>query len=100
MVCGKAGQETYLIPLTDMLFATFLEEALVMRDAVLAVDEAVRVVKLAMLFQSKIEECIRRPLRLGGGNLRAVQRGREGVEKRELIAYPAIVFVVRRDCSD
>ena len=71
-----------------------------MRDAVLAVDEAVRVVTLATLLKCKIELCIRRRLRLGGRNLRAVKRGRGGVEEKELIAYPAIVLVVRRDCSD
>ena len=39
--------ETYLVPLTDVLLGASLEHALVLRDAVLAVDEAVEDVMLA-----------------------------------------------------
>lgn len=59
--------ETYLVPLTDTFLATFLEEALVVRDAVLAVDEAVRENWLAIalisarmfpLFTVVLVECV------------------------------------------
>ena len=54
-----------------------------MRDAVVAVDEAVRVVTLAMLLQCKIEVCIRRPLRLGGReSASSAERTGRGGEKR------------------
>jgi hypothetical protein len=33
-------EKTHLVPLANMLLATFLEEALVVRDSILAVDEA------------------------------------------------------------
>jgi hypothetical protein len=37
----KRNSSTYLVPLTDMLLAALLEEALVKGNSVLAVDEAI-----------------------------------------------------------
>jgi len=36
-----SGKQTYLVPLADVLSGSLLEQSLVVRDAVFAVDEAI-----------------------------------------------------------
>ena len=45
--CDRRIVRAYLVPLADVLVLAILEHALVMRDAILAVDKAIKHVPLA-----------------------------------------------------
>jgi hypothetical protein len=52
--CGRLGgaalvREAYLVPLTDRMSSTFLEQFLVVRNTIFAIDEAVRKDLLAIV---------------------------------------------------
>jgi hypothetical protein len=66
---------THLVPLADSVLSTLLEESLVVWDAVLAVDEAVRGLSLAILkWRVYARHCVAEPLtpKSGSQQLRSI----------------------------
>lgn len=82
-----------------MLLATFLEEALVVRDTVLAVDEAGCDVSYAPSMQNRTL-VLRRVVDPIAGQSALPSESAEEHGEGQLSTHPAIAFVSRRDCSD
>lgn len=92
---GTGGQDTNLVPLANMLLSTLLEEALVVRDSVLAVDPAVCI---SISYCSSCHEInslpvVSLPLATGSKGSASRTRGLGCEDGKELEAYPGIVIV-------